>query len=233
MKTVNTHLRGIIFDMDGTIIDTEMVWETALMETLKSYGVNKSPAEYESLLGHTVGRHLNDASEIILELFELNVPRDEFIRNVVRNGKAMLVHDIDFIRGFENFHRRLTEAKITASIATNCDIENLQALVEKMRFADFFGDQIFCIDHVENKAKPDPALFLHAAEKLNAAPEECIVFEDSLAGFTAANAANISCIGIKNKKNATFIDEHTHRHIEHYDDADEAVRKIITEVWQR
>ncbi|MGD1997674.1 MAG: HAD-IA family hydrolase, partial [Candidatus Dependentiae bacterium] len=75
--------------------------------------------------------------------------------------------------------------------------------------------------------------FLHAADQLKAAPEECIVFEDSLAGFTAANAANISCVGIKNKKNAHFIDEHTHRHIEHYDDADEAVRTIITEVWQR
>ena len=75
-------------------------------------------------------------------------------------------------------------------------------------------------------AKPDPALFLHAAEKLNAAPENCVVFEDSIWGFKAANAAHMKCIAIKNNRNQDHHSENTHGAIDSYDEAEAVILTI-------
>ena len=94
-----------------------------------------------------------------------------------------------------------------------------------MDLTQFFGANQYCIAAVGNKAKPNPAIFLHAAKQLNVEPHECVVFEDSIAGFKAAQAAGMKCIAIKNSLNKDSL-ELVDSAIESYHEAEEALKKL-------
>lgn len=215
--------------MDGTIIDTESIWEESTAELLLSHGVDpiKAAQEKQDVFDRMVGIGLTDTMELIREHLDLaHLNAREMEKQVVQIAKKKFEQEIQFIHGFADFHKKLTDAEIPISIATNCDAESLESLVKKMRFDEHFGEHIYCVAHVE-KPKPHPDLFLLAADKIGANPERCVVFEDSLWGFKAASAANMKCVAIKNKKNANFFADHTHGHIESYHDAEEVIRAIV------
>lgn len=232
MKTLKPHLEAIIFDMDGTIIDTDAVWNAAMADLFNKYQLNPDmacPQKYQ-VFQESLGKGLHESLEYLRDMFELvNESTNDMKSHVITTAKALFKSEIAFIKGFEDFHRKITQAGIPSSIATNCDGDSLGDLVEKMGFCEYFGDHIYCVDHVENTPKPDPKLFLHAAEKLGANPERCIVFEDSLWGFMAARDAGMKCIAVKNHRNHDLIEAHTHAHIESYDQAEEMVKKIVFE----
>ncbi len=230
MKSTKPHLEGIIFDMDGTIIDTEHVWESATEAVLLHCGIHKHAITPDKtvVFEKMAGIGVSEAMELIRDNFEVaHVTKQEMTKVLVESAKKLLEEEIKFIHGFEEFHRKLQAAGIPSSIATNCDAESLLRITKKMSFNEFFGEYIYCVADVNNKAKPDPALFLHAAEKINAKPDKCIVFEDSLPGFRAAAAAQMKCIAVKNKKNIGFFGEHTHGYIESYTAAEAEVIRIV------
>jgi len=76
--------------------------------------------------------------------------------------------------------------------------KNARPILEKVHLISYFN--VIVDGNSVSKAKPDPEVFLVAANKLNVLPENCIVFEDAVAGIKAANAANMLSIGIGNKK---------------------------------
>jgi HAD superfamily hydrolase (TIGR01509 family) len=231
MNRLKPHLHGVIFDMDGTIIDTEQLWDVATNTLLANHGIypDQMPAEnrhamYEKLIG--IG--LPQAMETLKDHFQMaHVSKNDMMKETIAIVKHLLKQKVRFMAGFEAFHTNLAKADIKTSIATNCDAESLQSIVEKMNFISYFGQNIYCVADVEHKAKPDPALFFHAAEKINATPEQCIVFEDSYWGFKAAAAANMKCIAVKNAKNAHLLAEHTHGAIDTYHEAEAELARIV------
>jgi sugar-phosphatase len=231
MNRLKPHLEGIIFDMDGTIIDTEQVWEIAMADLLRRHNINPDaiPIEKAFVFEKMVGIGLPEAMELLKDTFEIaHVTKHDMARSVITQVKDLLKQEVQFIHGFDAFHKKLNREGIPTSIATNCDAESLQSFIQKMNFTDYFGSNIYCVADVDHKPKPDPALFLHAADKIKAKPEQCIVFEDSIWGFKAAAAANMKCIAIKNKKNTAFFADHTHGAIDSYDKAEEEIIRIVT-----
>lgn len=219
MKQIKDKIKGIIFDMDGTIIETELIWKNALERMLLGQGVTHDLGAPGSVGEKMIGKEMSESIELLRETFNITRENAELVTDTLAHARDLFQETIEFIPGFENFHNILIEAEMPVCIATNCDPDSLEHLKKKMDLPKFFGQHIYCLAHVENKAKPDPAVFLHAAAQMGVKPEECLVFEDSYYGFMAAKAAGMHCIAIKNNKNKDFFEEHTHGGISHYDEA--------------
>lgn len=226
MKQIKQKIKAIIFDMDGTIIHSEHIWAKSNLHVLGKRGITHLTPEQEALLETFSGIGTRAAMTILKNEFNLADTVDALCKEAQHTAVHEFSHTIEFVKGFAFFHKLLQEHNIPTALATNSDIESLKTLTEKLGLAEFFGVHLYSIGHIGNKAKPDPAVFLHAAEKLGVKPEECLVFEDSLFGLQAAHAAGMKVIAIKNERNACFLDN-AHHAIDHYHQAEDAVRAVV------
>ncbi len=227
MNDIKNKVKAIIFDMDGTIIKTEHIWRKVSVQVLmEQCNVTELQEHHEAFLRSLSGMGLENAAISMKQTFNLAIGHDDLIKRKIELADQLFDQEIEFINGFEVFHTQLQSHIIPTSIATNADQANLNQIAKSLNFQRFFGNNMYCIADVNFKAKPDPALFLHAAEKLGVKPEDCVVFEDSVYGFQAAKAAGMKCIAIKNHFNEKHFDLVDHA-IDDYSQAEDALKKLI------
>jgi len=222
MERIKDKIKAIIFDMDGTIVKTEHIWHAATQRVLEERGFTNFSADQEKFLESLSGIGLIKAAEAIKKEFKLLDSIATLTGQTKQIAHSLLNDGLEFIDGFESFHKKLQESFIPTSVASNADHSSLVLFNEKMKLHKFFGKNIFSIEIVGNIPKPSPDIFLHAAKQLKVDPRECVVFEDSLFGFQAAQAAGMRCIAIKNKinhKNLGLVDHA----ISSYHEAEEAL----------
>jgi len=227
MTNIKKKVKAVIFDMDGTILRTEGVWGKATTNILQQRGHSSFTEQQVTILRSLSGIGLTPAAELLKKEFALTCPIDKIAEDIKIAAFRLFEENLQFIEGFEIFHKKLQDHFIPTSIATNADQSSLHLLNKKMNLERFFGKNLYCIEHVGNKAKPSPDVFLHAAKKLNVSPSECIVFEDSLFGFQAAQAAGMKCIAIKNsinKNSLNLVDDA----IDSYHEAEKALLKLTS-----
>jgi beta-phosphoglucomutase len=225
MNEIKQKIKAVIFDMDGTIINTEPAWQNVTKHVLKMYrGIEKFTTEQQRFLQTLSGVGLEQAALEVKRYFDLKQSIDEIMEHK-KQAVDLYFKEIHFIEGFETFHKRLQEYSLPTSIATNADPLTLRKLSHQMNFGQFFGSHLYCSADAGNKHKPDPAVFLYAARQLGVAPEECVIFEDSIAGFKAAQAAGIKCIAIKSESNQNCINL-AQQAIANYHEAEDALKKI-------
>lgn len=211
--------KAIIFDMDGTIIDTDHIWESATRKLILSKGVILTPELEEELSRQLRGLALIKSCQIIKDLTKIIDPIEELIEQKSKLACSMYSEGVKFIPGFLEFHHKLKDHNIKSGIATNADDDTLNITKKALKLEQYFGGHIYNISHVNNIYKPNPALYLHAAKQLNIDPKDCIAIEDSAHGVKAAKAAGMYCIGINTSKNRNFLLESDHI-IESYDEID-------------
>ncbi len=226
MDLIKKNIHAIIFDMDGTIINTETAWRNATIDTIKKFStISEFNEEHIKFLHTLAGAGIYNAVSAIKEQFKITNSVEEIVEFKLKTANFYLSQNITFIEGFEVFHQKLQAIAMPTGVATNASRENLLDLAQRLQFGKFFGNHLYCSMDAGNKPKPDPAVFLHTAEKLGAHPENCIVFEDSLAGFNAAKAAGMKCVAIKNDVNKNYINQ-AHSAIETYHEAEDILKKI-------
>jgi HAD superfamily hydrolase (TIGR01509 family) len=225
VERIKGKIKAIIFDMDGTIINTEHIWRQVTIDVLTHHGLDSLTKEQYAFLETLAGRSMYDVVKALKEYFKLDSTHEMIIAHKIDLANKQFASNLHFIEGFQDFHKKLQEAKIPMGLATNAIPENLNEIARRLNFEELFNGHVYSIANVGYKAKPDPTLFLYAAEKLGVSASECVVFEDSLAGFMAAKAANMTCIAIKNRFNGHLL-EHVHDSIGNYDEATEMLAKI-------
>ena len=189
--------RGFIFDLDGVIVDTAKYHFLAWKKLANSIGVDFSEAQNEQLKGVSRVKSL----EKILQWGNKTLSEQEFTDLMTSKNDDYLVHvhqmdESEILPDVTEILDFLLEKK--QSIALGSASKNARLILNKVNlFAKF--DVIVDGTNV-SKAKPDPEVFLIAAKELEMQPEDCVVFEDSVAGVQAANTANMISVGIGDKK---------------------------------
>lgn len=195
-------ISAVIFDLDGTVLSNEDEYGIAFRKVLRSLG-KKVDKKYP----HTGGIGVEENWPRLLAKYKIitNKTVEELARET-QNEYLNLLDRVTFIKGFKDFVADLKQAEIECALATS----NAWWIVDKVsEYLDLEGlfTAITTGEEVEHK-KPDPNLFLVAAQKLGVKPDQCLVIEDSKAGIEAAHRAGMKAVGIaRNDKHAKELKE--------------------------
>lgn len=201
----------IIFDLDGTLIDSIGVWNNADKKLILNHS-NKNIKENIIMKDRHKFLENNQNSDIyvayckyLIEKYHFDV-KDEYKISKERKELAniVLAKETDFKPGVVELIKLLKDLGFIVILATTTTKEQLniycnvnEKMIKQMKMKDTF-DAIFTKDDVEHK-KPNPEIYFKVLEKYDARPNECIVFEDSLHGVMASRAAGIDTINIYDK----------------------------------
>ena len=179
-----TQIRAVLFDMDGTLIDTEKYYRIFWPKALAAFGYEMT--DEQALAMRSLGRPFAPAR--LREWFG-----EELDYYVVREKRKTLMEEAlarDGIRvkpGAEEILVFLRERGITTVVATATDRERACQYLQQTKLADYF-DQVISATQVK-EGKPSPDIYLYACEALGRKPEECIAVEDSPNGVLSAYRA--------------------------------------------
>jgi beta-phosphoglucomutase len=186
-------IRACIFDLDGVIVDSAKYHFLAWKQLADDLDIHFTEKDNERLKGVSRMASL----EIILEIGKLSL--DEAKKEEYATLKNKLYVDYisrmtpdEILPGAREFLQELKSINIR--IALGSASRNTPLILERVRLKDFF-DAVADGNNV-TKAKPDPEVFLKASEMLGVDPENCVVFEDAVAGVRAALNAGMKCVGI-------------------------------------
>jgi beta-phosphoglucomutase len=184
---------GFIFDLDGVIVDTAGYHYLAWKKLADQLGIDFDEEQNERFKGVSRKRCL----EILLELGGLQVSQEQFDAWLAEKNEDYLsyINEMDSSEILPDVTRVLEYLKdLHIPMALGSASKNARPILEKVQLLTYFkavvdGNEV-------SKAKPDPEVFLIAARDLGVPPEDCVVFEDAVAGIEAANRAGMTSIGI-------------------------------------
>ena len=184
---------AFIFDLDGTLVDTELIWADAMCAYLAD---RQCHCPKDAMLHIVFGRSWNDIYRAITERFpKLSVTPPDVMARALRDyylklrsqGDNIIIHSSSVLL------QKLADRYpvIIVSGSPRADVEEAIGLLDAVRQVRFFlGAEDYA------PGKPSPAGFLKGADRLGVSPQNCVVFEDSSAGVAAAKAANMWCVAL-------------------------------------
>ena len=189
--------KAFIFDLDGVIVDTAKYHFLAWQKIASDLGIEFTPEHNEELKGVSRVRSL----DIILKLGNIEASEETKNKWLTQKNEDYLSYienmdETEILPGVVNILEFIKEKK--QLIALGSASKNARPILEKVNILHLF-DAIVDGNDVIN-AKPDPEVFVRAAKLLNVRNENCLVFEDSVAGVQAANIANMTSVGIGDSK---------------------------------
>lgn len=187
---------AIIFDLDGTVINTEPVYEKANKILLESKGIILDNEASKNLQAKLHGTQIDLAGKIIKSVYDLKETEEEIATERTDLVKKFYESGIKFVDGFVEFHKKVEKLNLKSAIATNVNYATLAAAKRGLDLTKFFGPHMYCIEDVNYVGKPAPDIYLYAADQLGVLPQNCVVIEDSSCGIQAAKSAGMFCIGI-------------------------------------
>lgn len=182
---------AVIFDMDGVICHTNPYHSIAFKEFFS--GRNLAPTEEEFAL-HMYGK---SNSYILSHFLNRPISGEELLR--LEDEKESLFRKIyephvEPIAGFPSFISNLAAQGVKLGVATSAPYANLELILSKVKIREQLGS-ILASEDVK-KHKPDPEVYLKSAKNLGMDPTDCVVFEDSYSGVSAALNAGMKVVGV-------------------------------------
>jgi len=203
MQRIEREIKGAIFDLDGVLVDTAKYHYLAWKKLTEKLGFDFTEKDNERLKGISRKQSL----EILLEIGgikaddkqkekwaeEKNQCYVEYLKQLDQNA---------LLEGTTVYLKALREEGVKISLGSAS--KNAPLILSQLEIEKYFDAVIDgnCI----SKAKPDPEVFLQAAKALGLKPENCVVFEDSLAGIQAAKKGGMKAVGVGNEKNLPGAD---------------------------
>ncbi|MBC9930487.1 hexitol phosphatase HxpB [Chitinophaga qingshengii] len=189
-------INTVIFDMDGLLVDSEPLWGIAMREVFATVGVTLSP----ELTHKTTGLRTREVVSYWHSYFKWEGKSSDQVTNeiidsvtakIIAEGKAMegLQYILDFFK----------ERDFKIGLASSSPLRLIEAVLAHLNIREHF--QAVYSAEFEDYGKPHPAVYLACAKALNSDPLDCIAFEDSVTGMTAAKAARMTTVVVPEPHN--------------------------------
>lgn len=196
--------KAVLFDMDGVIVDTEPLHRKAYYKMFEAINIEVSEALYASYTGQSTF----NICENIIAHFKLHLGpqtlvemKRDYFKTLFENDHSLKLLDgvLDLIK---DYHRH----GMTLVLASSASMTNINRIFERFGLSQYFVGKVSGADL--KASKPNPEIFVKAAELSGHSKNECVVIEDSTNGINAAKAAGIFCIGYDalHSKNQDYSD---------------------------
>jgi HAD superfamily hydrolase (TIGR01509 family) len=159
------------------------------------FGIELTPEIVKQLTGHSGKENAKWVKENLIP----DVSEEEYFSVRVDNFKEIYLTKTLPLPGASQLVLKLKNRGYRQAIASGAPLEVIEIVVKRFSWREYL-DELISADHVKDVGKPDPGIFLHAAEKLKVKPEECLVFEDAENGVVAAKRAGMHCIAVLDKR---------------------------------
>jgi len=187
---MNDAIQGVIFDMDELLLDSAPHWRAAAAHLMRLMGAEWTPefaARYQGRNAHDVACFIH--REIPSQRTEeecVRLMRDELLRRFQEEELKAMPGAVDLVR---RLHGRFPMA-----VASGSPLPCIERAMHTLGLAEYL--MVMLSSESVPRGKPEPDVFLAAAEKLGVAPARCVVFEDSLAGVQAGKAAGMRVFAV-------------------------------------
>jgi beta-phosphoglucomutase family hydrolase len=183
--------KAVIWDMDGILADTAPFHLRAWQQVLQTRGKALSEEGFRQTFGmrndDIIRRHLGNLPPAEMEA--LSQEKEERFRQAVRS-------QVQPFPGVMQLLQSLSEGGFLQAVASSAPSENVRLVLEGLQASHYF-QAIVSGDEIE-AGKPNPEVFLRAAQRLGVQPRDCLVIEDARAGVMAAKAAGMKCVAVTN-----------------------------------
>lgn len=187
-------MKAVIWDMDGVLIDSEPIYYKIYQEIFKRINITVSFEEFTKYMGLNdskiweIIKGKNNLTQSVAWLLQLQKDAERYY---FQNN------DLEPINGVVPLLNELLANGIRIGLASSSTIEHIELITSKLNISDHFiikmsGDMV-------KKGKPEPDIFIEAANRLAVVPSHCVVIEDTENGLKAAKNGNMKCVGFQNK----------------------------------
>ena len=200
-----SHVEAAIFDMDGTLVESEHIWAEAKQDIAQCAGKNITDDE----LKQYIGRGLNDFIDEVLEPTTLK-QRTELNQKIKENVLKDYGYKIRVIDGAVDILNAFSSAGIRIAICSSGPLQAIENSLLALNVTELV--EVIVSGETLSMGKPNPLPYLHTLEKLDVEARNAIVFEDTISGLKSATAAGITTIVVGNHpynpifSNASLID---------------------------
>lgn len=195
------NIKAVIFDLDGSLVDSMWIWRDIDIEYLGRFGI-ELPKELQTEIE---GKSFSETAVYFKERFDIPDSLEQMKEDWNRMAWDKYMNEVMLKPGAEVFLHHCLDKGIKLGIATS----NSRQLVEAVANARGFGKDFDCIMtacEVE-KGKPSPDIYLAVADKLGVEPEECLVFEDITPGIMAGKNAGMRVCAVEDDYSMHQIEE--------------------------
>ncbi len=189
MKDLDHSKYGVLWDLDGVLIDSSRQHLESWMSVLPRFGLTMSMELHKQTFGmnnrEILTIMLGEPPEADL-LRRISWEKESAFREIIRGTVEPLMGAVELLE-------QLHSAKVRQAIASSAPEENIHVVVDALHIRGYF--QVLVSGH-DLPAKPDPAVYLEAARQIELGPEACVVVEDAVVGVRGAKKAGMRAVGV-------------------------------------
>ena len=201
MIQIPEHIKAVIFDLDGTLVDSMGMWKDIDIEFLGRFGIPLPEGLQEAIEGMS----FSETAVYFKERFELTMTLEEIKACWNQMAMDQYSHVVPLKPGVRNFLDYLKKRNIAMGIATSNSRELVTAVTEGRKISGYFS--AITVGCQVAKGKPAPDVYLFTAERLGEKPENCLVFEDIPAGILAGKRAGMTVWAIEDSYSSAMRKE--------------------------
>jgi len=205
-------IRALLFDFDGTLVDTESIDLRTWTEVFEAHGVTVPLDRFVLRIGTLTGPDELDELDALLE-----APCDREAVQATRRRRELELLELEPLRpGVRELIEDARDLGLDVAIVSSSSRCWIDSNLERLDLVDGWAT-VVCADGDATRCKPSPALYLEALELLGVGPDEAIAVEDSPNGIASARAAGIFCVGFPNEVTSALDFSHADLLVESFE----------------